>query len=440
MKYHIINFGCQMNLRDSEVMAGILEENGYERAESIDEADVILVNTCAVRDSAERKIFGQLGTLAELKKKKPSLKIGVTGCLAQRPETPSKIVKLAPHVDLLFGVHNQHEVAKLLQQVKAAEEMVVDVWDQEGEVLEHLPSRREDGLKAWVTIMYGCNNFCTYCVVPLVRGRERSRRPESILAEVRELGEKGYKEVTLLGQNVNSYGKDLGENYTFADLLRDLDDVPGIERIRYMTSHPRDFSDRLIEVIAGSRKVCEHFHLPIQAGSDEILRRMNRGYTRETYLELIGKIRRAVPGASITTDIIVGFPGEEEGHFQETLDLVRAAQFDAAFTFIFSPRAGTPAAKMTGQVPYAVKKERLARLMEIQNEISLQKNLALVGQTVEVLVEGRSPKNPERLTGRTRTNKIVLFAGPEELVGQLVPVEIVRAKTWTLDGQVAAAD
>lgn len=436
MKYHIINFGCQMNLRDAEVMAGILEKAGYERAEDMDAADVILVNTCAVRDSAERKIYGQIGTLAELKKKRPGLKIAVTGCLAQRPETPEKMLNVAPHVDLLFGTHNQHEVANLLERVNDSREMTVDVWDQEGAVLEHLPSRREDGLKAWVTIMYGCNNFCTYCVVPQVRGRERSRSPEGILREVRELGEKGYKEITLLGQNVNSYGKDLGGTYTFSDLLLDLDKVPGIERIRYMTSHPRDFSDRLIEVIAASRKVCEHFHLPIQSGSDEILRRMNRGYSREKYLELTKKIRRALPQASLSTDIIVGFPGEREEHFQETLELIQEARFDAAFTFIFSPRSGTPAAGMPEQIPYEVKKERLAQLMEVQNQISLEKNKAMVGKVYEVLLEGLSPKNPDRLTGRTRTNKIVLLSGPGEKVGQLASVKIQRAKTWTLDGEL----
>ncbi|MCL5038891.1 MAG: tRNA (N6-isopentenyl adenosine(37)-C2)-methylthiotransferase MiaB [Firmicutes bacterium] len=425
-----------MNLRDAEVMAGILEKAGYERAEDMDAADVILVNTCAVRDSAERKIYGQIGTLAELKKKRPGLKIAVTGCLAQRPETPEKMLNVAPHVDLLFGTHNQHEVANLLERVNDSREMTIDVWDQEGAVLEHLPSRREDGLKAWVTIMYGCNNFCTYCVVPQVRGRERSRNPEGILREVRELGEKGYKEITLLGQNVNSYGKDLGGTYTFSDLLLDLDKVPGIERIRYMTSHPRDFSDRLIEVIAASRKVCEHFHLPIQSGSDEILRRMNRGYSREKYLELTKKIRRALPQASLSTDIIVGFPGEREEHFQETLELIQEARFDAAFTFIFSPRSGTPAAGMPEQIPYEVKKERLAQLMEVQNQISLEKNKAMVGKIYEVLLEGLSPKNPDRLTGRTRTNKIVLLSGPGEKVGQLASVKIQRAKTWTLDGEL----
>ncbi|MCL4424230.1 MAG: tRNA (N6-isopentenyl adenosine(37)-C2)-methylthiotransferase MiaB [Firmicutes bacterium] len=425
-----------MNLRDAEVMAGILEKAGYERAEDMDAADVILVNTCAVRDSAERKIYGQIGTLAELKKKRPGLKIAVTGCLAQRPETPEKMLNVAPHVDLLFGTHNQHEVANLLERVNDSREMTIDVWDQEGAVLEHLPSRREDGLKAWVTIMYGCNNFCTYCVVPQVRGRERSRNPEGILREVRELGEKGYKEITLLGQNVNSYGKDLGGTYTFSDLLLDLDKVPGIERIRYMTSHPRDFSDRLIEVIAASRKVCEHFHLPIQSGSDEILRRMNRGYSREKYLELTKKIRRALPQASLSTDIIVGYGFRREEHFQETLELIQEARFDAAFTFIFSPRSGTPAAGMPEQIPYEVKKERLAQLMEVQNQISLEKNKAMVGKIYEVLLEGLSPKNPDRLTGRTRTNKIVLLSGPGEKVGQLASVKIQRAKTWTLDGEL----
>ena len=434
--YMLLTYGCQMNEHDSEVIAGILKEMGYKEASSLEDADLILLNTCSIRESAVEKIFGKVGDLKRLKYTNPDLVIGICGCLPQHEGAVEKIKRRVPHVDLVFGTHNLYRLPELIAMAGETDQMVVEILESDGEVVENLPIRRAEGLKAYVTIMYGCNNYCAYCVVPYTRGRERSRGPEEVLGEVRRLGAEGYQEVTLLGQNVNSYGKDSPGLPDFAGLLESLDQVEGIERIRYMTSHPRDFSQRLIDVIARSRKVCEHFHLPVQAGSDEILRRMNRGYTRERYLDLIERVRERVPDSSLTTDIIVGFPGETEDEFEETLDLVRRAEFDAAYTFMFSPRRGTPAADLPGQHEAAVKKSRLQRLMTVQNEISLHKNRALVGRDVEVLVEGRSKNDPDVLSGRTRTNKIVLFRGGDDLVGNLVPVRVKEAKTWTLHGEV----
>jgi len=313
--------------------------------------------------------------------------------------------------------------------------MVVDVWKSAGEVVENLPVKRADGVKAWVTIIYGCDKHCTYCIVPFTRGRERSRRPEDVIAEVRRLGEEGYVEVTLLGQNVNSYGKDLGTGYLFQDLLRDLDRVPGIRWIRFLTSHPRDFTRELVDAIAGLEKVCEHIHLPLQAGSDRVLRRMNRRYTRAEYLDLVAYIRDRIPGVSLTTDLIVGFPGETEEDFEQTLDAVRQARFDNAFMFVYSPRAGTPAARWEDPVPLAEKKARLQRLMELQYAISLERNRELVGSRCEVLVEGPSEKDPRVFTARTRSNKLVLVPGRPGLEGKFAQVEITEARTWTLAGR-----
>jgi len=433
-KYLILTYGCQMNERDSEVLAGNLREMGYQETQAEAEADLIVVNTCCVRESAENKIYGKLGSLKRLKQTNPELLIAVCGCMAQQEGVAAKIRRRAPHIDIIFGTHNSHLLPKLVAEAKEKNGPVVDVWEIEGEVVEDLPSARVEGAKAYVTIMYGCNNFCSYCIVPYVRGRERSRRPEEIESEVAELAGKGYLEVTLLGQNVNSYGKDLCPGWDFADLLARLDRVSGIARFRYMTSHPRDFSDKLIKTIASSTRVCEHFHLPIQAGSNRILSLMNRGYTREYYLDLVAKIREAVPRASITTDFIVGFPGETEADFEDTLALVRRVGFDAAYTFLYSKRSGTPAAGMPQQVTAEEKKVRLNHLMAVQNEISLDINRRLEGETMEVLVEGESRTDRGMLAGRTRTNKLVLFPRPEEGIPQLVPVEIREAKTWTLHG------
>lgn len=426
-----------MNDFDSEVMAGLLEGMGYERTGDMRQADVVLINTCCVRETAENKVWGLLGTLKRVKEHRPDMIIGVAGCMPQQAGVADEICRRFPHVDLVFGTHNRHELPRMIEEVRANRRPVHEVWEKVDAVPEGLPVRRESGLRAWVPIIFGCNNFCTYCVVPYVRGRERSRRPGDIIAEVRDLVARGYREVTLLGQNVNSYGKDLPDGVDFADLLARLDRVEGLWRIRYTTSHPRDFSDKLIDTIARSKKVCEHFHLPAQAGSNLILKAMHRGYTREYYLGLVERIRRAVPGASITTDLMVGFPGETEEDFADTLDLVRRVRYDQAFTFIYNPRSGTPAAGLPGQVPREVKSRRIQELVALQKEISLELNRALVGRTVEVLVEGPSETNPALFAGRTRTNKTAVFPGPGELVGRLVAVTVTAAHLTHLEGQVA---
>lgn len=433
-KYHIRTYGCQMNERDSETLAGILADLGYTRTASVEEADLILFNTCCVRETAERKIYGRLNELRPLKKKRPDLLIGVGGCMAQKDK--ERVLTKAPHVDFVFGTHNIQELPELISKAAALSEPLVQVWEEGQVPLVDLPAQREGKLKAYVTITYGCTNFCTYCIVPYVRGKERSRPPQDIIQEVTELAQEGYKEVTLLGQNVNTYGRDLGKGVSFAQLLREVNQVEGIQRIRYTTSHPRDFTAEIIAAVRDCDKVCEHFHLPIQAGSNRILQRMNRGYTREEYLQLVERIREEVPDCSITTDIIVGFPGEEEEDFAATLDIVRQVRFDNAFTFVFSPRSGTPAAKMKEQVPEDVKKERLNRLMELQDRISRDINEELRGKEIEVLVEGTSKKEEKILTSRTRTNKLVLFPGEEDLMGELVTVRITRPQTWNLYGEL----
>lgn len=433
-KYLIQTYGCQMNVHDSETIAGILEQMGYTATELEQDADVILLNTCAIRENAEDKVFGGLGRLKHLKLEKPDLILGVCGCMSQEESVVNRILKNYQHVDLIFGTHNIHRLPHLLQNALFSKEMVIEVWSKEGDVIENMPKVREDGLRAWVNIMYGCDKFCTYCIVPYTRGKERSRRPEDVLDEIRELARKGYQEVTLLGQNVNAYGKDFDDlDYKFGDLMDDVRKI-GIPRVRFTTSHPRDFDDHLIEVLAKGGNLVEHIHLPVQSGSSEILKIMARKYTREQYLELAQKIKAAIPNVVFTTDIIVGFPGETEEQFEETLSLVREMEYDSAFTFIYSPREGTPAAKMKDDVPIEVKKERLQRLNDLQNEISRKKNEQLRGKVVEVLVEGESKKNPEVLSGRTRTNKLVNFIGPKHLIGKFVYVRIDEPQTWTLKG------
>jgi tRNA-2-methylthio-N6-dimethylallyladenosine synthase len=433
--YLIKTYGCQMNVHDSETIAGILQSMGYSPTDREEDADVILLNTCAVRENAEDKVFGELGRLKPLKVERPGLILGVCGCMSQEEAVIRRILQQHQYVDLIFGTHNIHRLPFLLKEALFSKEMVVEVWSKEGDIVENLPKARQDGLKAWVNIMYGCDKFCTYCIVPYTRGKERSRRPEDVLAEVRELARKGYREVTLLGQNVNAYGKDFTDRtYTFAHLLDDVRKI-GSPRVRFTTSHPRDFDDHLIEVLAKGGNLVEHIHLPVQSGSSEVLKRMARKYNREQYLELVRKIREAIPHVSLTTDIIVGFPGETEEQFEETLSLVREVEYDSAFTFIYSPREGTPAARMEDNVPYEVKKERLLRLNRVQDEISRRKNEALRGQVVEVLVEGESKKNPEILSGRTRTNKLVNFRGPKSLIGQFVQVRISEPLTYTLKGE-----
>ncbi|HOJ78370.1 MAG TPA: tRNA (N6-isopentenyl adenosine(37)-C2)-methylthiotransferase MiaB [Bacillota bacterium] len=435
-KYFITTFGCQMNVNDSEVIAGILESIGYESAATIEAADLVLLNTCCVRENAENRTFGHIGNLKELKEKKPDLIIGLCGCMAQEANVVEKIRESYPHVDLVFGTHNLHQLPELLQKVRETSSRVIEVWDSEGEIHEGLPIKRDETFRAWVTIMYGCNNFCTYCIVPYVRGRERSRKPEVILETVRDLAANGVKEVTLLGQNVNSYGKDIGDGWNFARLLRELAKTD-IARIRFQTSHPKDLSDELIEVIAAEPKICRHLHLPFQAGSSRILKLMNRQYTKEQYLELAQKIQQRVTDIALTTDIIVGFPGETDADFNDTLDLVQQVRFDGAFTFIYSPRVGTPAAKMEDPTPEEVKKERLMKLIEIQNKISLGKNQNLVGTLQEVLIEGSSEKDAAIWSGRTSQNKLVHFEPAGQVaIGDLGVVRVTGAKTFTLEGKL----
>jgi len=437
--YFILTFGCQMNEHDSEVLAGLLEEMGWRAAESPERSDLILANTCCVRESAENRMLGQVGQLKRLKTANPRLLIGICGCLAQRPGGVELIRRRVPHVDLVFGTHNLQELPQLVERARNSRGMVVSLAESPGEPPPRLPRRRVPGRQAWITVIYGCTNFCSYCIVPYTRGPERSRPPADILDEARRLAGEGVVEVTLLGQNVNAYGLDLDSPTTFAALLTELDRIPELRRIRYTTSHPRDFTQELIEAIASSRAVCEHFHLPVQAGSDRVLTAMNRGYTRDQYMDLIARIRRAVPGASITTDVIVGFPGESEEDFAATLDLFRRVRFDSAFTFLYSPRSGTAAADMPGQLSPEEKKERLQRLMDLQYEIAREKNLALEGERVEVLVEGPSKTDPSIYSGRTRTNKLVLFPGEERLIGEFVTVLVEQGQTFQLKGRVCAA-
>lgn len=437
--YHIITYGCQMNEHDSETMMGLLEEMGYERTDDKQNADVILLNTCAIRENAADRVFGELGHLKRLKIEKPDLILGVCGCMAQEEAVVRRILQKHSFVDVIFGTHNIHRLPHILKEAFFSKEMVLEVWSVEGDIIENLPKKRE-GLKAWVNIMYGCDKFCTYCVVPYTRGQERSRRPEDVIAEVRDLARQGFKEITLLGQNVNAYGKDFTDiSYTFADLMNDVNKID-IPRVRFTTSHPRDFDDRLIEVLSQRGNLVEHIHLPVQSGNSEILKKMSRKYDRDTYLELVDKIRKAIPDAVLTTDIIVGFPGETDEQFEDTLSLVREVGYDLAFTFIYSPREGTPAAVMEDNISMDVKRERLQRLNDLLNEISLEKNKAYEGEIVEVLVEGASKNNEHMLAGRTRGNKLVHFAGSEELTGQLIHVKITEAQTWVLRGEIVAIE
>ncbi|UJF35415.1 tRNA (N6-isopentenyl adenosine(37)-C2)-methylthiotransferase MiaB [Paenibacillus hexagrammi] len=438
-KYYLIRtFGCQMNEHDTEVMKGLFEQMGYQATEDKFQADVILLNTCAIRENAEDKVFGELGHLKALKAEKPNLVLGVCGCMSQEEAVVNRIMQKHAFVDLIFGTHNIHRLPELLKDAYFNKEMVVEVWSKEGDIVENLPKKRE-GIRAWVNIMYGCDKFCTYCIVPYTRGKERSRRPQDVLAEVRDLARQGFQEITLLGQNVNAYGKDFEDiSYSFGDLMDDIRKID-VPRIRFTTSHPRDFDDHLIEVLAKSGNLVEHIHLPVQSGSTEILKKMSRKYTREHYLELVAKIKRAIPHVCLTTDIIVGFPGETDEQFEETLSLVREVKFELAFTFIYSPREGTPATDMEDNVPMEVKKQRLYRLNELINELSKQGNEKLQGEIVEVLVEGESKNNAEVLSGRTRTNKLILFTGSKDLIGKLVYVKVTHAQTWVLKGDIVDA-
>ena len=427
-KLKILTYGCQMNVADSERMAGLLKKIGYTLTDDADRADLILINTCCVRATAEDKVIGQIGRFKTLKQKKPSLILGVAGCMAQKEG--ENLIKRAPHVDFVLGTGQSSEVARVVQSLERERKHLVDTANVSGEIPTEVFPLRGGKVSTFVPIMYGCNNFCTYCIVPYVRGRERSRKPEEIFSEVRQAVAEGFKEITLLGQNVNSYSGGM----TFAELLSAIDKIDGVERLRFMTSHPKDLSDELIAAIAGGKNICEHIHLPVQYGSDKILKRMNRVYSVEKYLRLVEKIRAAIPNVSLTTDLIVGFPGETEEDFQETLDFIRAVKFDAAFTFIYSKRSGTPAAIFTNQIDDATKHRRLEDLMKVQNEISLAKNFALKNSVVEVLVEGASKTDDKIFMGRTRSNKLILFEHGDEQAGELVNVKITQAQTWLLKG------
>lgn len=442
--FFIQTFGCQMNERDSETLAGMLRDLGYEENPVRNRADVIIINTCSVRDNADKRFFGTLGQLKRIKGDRPDLVVAVCGCMMQQQHIIDTLKSKYPWVDLVFGTHNLHEFPALLGNVLGEREKIVEVWDQAESIVEGLPSQRKHPYKAYVNIMYGCNNFCTYCIVPYTRGRERSRNPEAILQEVKELVKDGVREITLLGQNVNSYrGQSQEENqadaageYTsFAALIHKLNDVEGLERIRFMTSHPKDLSDELIDAYGTCKKLCPHIHLPVQSGSTEILTKMNRKYTKEDYLALVERLRDTVPDIAITTDIIVGFPGETEDDFEETLDLVRKVGFDSAFTFLYSIRKGTPAEKYTEQVPEDVKHERFNRLVDMVNRISAEKNSALVGQVTEVLAEGKSKTNPALFAGRTGGHKLVNFTADQDVTGQIVKVLITDSTTFSLTGE-----
>lgn len=436
-KFIIITWGCQMNEHDSEIMCAELEDNGYIKTDNLQDADIVVLNTCSVRKNVDHKVIGFLGTLKHYKKKKPNLIIALGGCMAQNPEIVEFIKKSIPYVNVVFGTRNFYRLPELIEIAEKTESQVINTSTEDEELPGILPARHTSPFKAYVTIMYGCNNFCSYCIVPYTRGREKSRPLSEIYEEVKVLVENGYLEVMLLGQNVNSYGKDLSEDVNFSKLLQKLDEIPGLARIRFMTSHPRDFTDELLETIANSRKVCEHFHLPLQAGSNKVLDKMNRGYSREEYLLLTEKIKNTIPEASITTDIIVGFPGETYEDFKQTLDIVKRVRYDTAYTFVYSPREGTPAAKFADTVSQEEKKRWLTELINIQNRISFEKNKILEGQEWEVLVEGKSKKDPKRWSGRTRTNKVVVFKSDADLIGKIVDVKIECAQTWNLFGKLS---
>ncbi len=437
--FHITTFGCQMNEHDSEVMAGMLLEKGFAPVKERKDADVAIINTCSVRENADKRFFGTLGQLKRRKKENPDFIVCVCGCMMQQQHVIDTIKAKYPWVDIIFGTHNIHQFPELIDNALNEKKKQIEIWPDGGEIVEGLPAKRLFDSKALVNIMFGCNNFCTYCIVPYTRGRERSRHPEDIVREVKALAADGVREIMLLGQNVNSYrgeGKD-GCRADFADLLYMLNDIDGLERIRFMTSHPKDLSDKLIQAFVDCEKLCKNIHLPVQSGSSRVLKRMNRIYTREQYLQVVEKLRAAVPGITMSTDIIVGFPGETEEDFEETLDLVRTVRYDSAFTFLYSIRKGTPAENFEDQIPEEVKHERFNRLVELVNQISAEKNAAYTGRVEKVLVEGPDKNGKGILAGRTDGFKLVNFPGSKDLIGQIVDVEITAGKTFSLEGRLA---
>lgn len=427
LTYCVTTFGCQMNARDSEKLTGILEEIGYVAAED-EKADFVIYNTCTVRENANLRVYGRLGVLHGYKKKNPNMVIALCGCMMQEPEVVEKLKKSYRFVDIIFGTHNIFKFAELIVRNFEEKGMVIDIWKDTQEIVEDLPVERKYSFKSGVNIMFGCNNFCSYCIVPYVRGRERSRNPEDIIAEIKNLVADGVVEVMLLGQNVNSYGKNLEHPITFAQLLQEIEKIEGLERIRFMTSHPKDLSDELIEVMANSKKICKHLHLPLQSGSSRVLKVMNRRYDKEKYLALVEKIKTAIPDIGLTTDIIVGFPGETEEDFQETLDVVRKVRYDSAFTFIYSKRTGTPAAAMEDQIPEDVVKDRFDRLLKEVQTISQEMTARFEGMEEEVLVEDVNDHNLELVTGRMSNNHLVHFPGDASMIGKIVKVHLDECK------------
>lgn len=427
-----------MNEHDSEIMSGMLVENGYEQVQNRDEADIVIFNTCSIRENADKRFFGTLGQLKKKKlESKEDFTVCVCGCMMQQQHIIDTLKEKYPWVDIVFGTHNLHNLPKLLENLYKEHKKQIEIWPDGGEIVEDLPARRLFKHKSFVNIMYGCNNFCSYCIVPYTRGRERSRKPEDIVKEVKALAEDGVKEITLLGQNVNSYkGCGIKGTVDFTDLIYMLAEIEKIERIRFMTSHPKDLSDKLIEAFKNCDKLCKYIHLPVQAGSNRVLAAMNRKYTKEAYIELVEKLRKAVPDIAISTDIIVGFPGETEEDFQETLDLVRKVGYASAFTFLYSVRTGTPAARAKNQVPEDIKHERFNRLVEIVNESSAYKNSCYRGKIKKVLVDGISRSKEGVYEGRTDEFKLVNFKGTPDITGRIVPVKITDSNTFSLLGEI----
>lgn len=432
-KYYIKTYGCQMNVHDSENIKAILEDMSFTETDEFEDADLILLNTCAIRENAHNKVFGFLGRVKHLKESRPHVISGICGCMAQEENVVNEIKTKYKWVDIVFGTHNMHNLPNILFNSMTRKEQEIEVFSIEGDVLENIPVKRDSKYKAWVNIMYGCDKFCTYCIVPYTRGKQRSRTPEYIINEVKELVSNGYKEVTLLGQNVNAYGKDLDMDYKMGDLLRDVAKT-GIERVRFMTSHPWDFDDDMISAISENSNIMPYVHLPLQSGSDNILKLMGRRYTKEKYLELYKKLKENIPNVSITTDIIVGFPNETEEDFNDTLEVVNECKYDSAFTFIFSPREGTPAAKMSDNVTLEEKEQRLYKLNDIVNKYANEANQRYLNQTTKVLIEGIGEKG--NLFGYTDTMKLVNVDGDEKYIGQIVDVVITDVKTWSLDGKI----
>lgn len=432
--FRIENEGCQMNSLQTESIAAIMEQIGYEKISS-EEADAVIYNTCTVRENANLKIYGHLGHLKSIKRKNPNMKIILFGCMMQEPHVVETIQKKYPFVNLVFGTHNIHKFPELYYRTLTSDSQIIDIWKESDEIIEGMPTSRKYPFKTGVNVMFGCNNFCSYCIVPYVRGREKSREPQAIIDEIRELTADGVTEVMLLGQNVNSYGKTLDQPVSFAQLLTEVEKIEGLKRIRFMTSHPKDLSDELIQVMANSKKICHHLHLPLQSGSSRILQKMNRRYDKEKYLGLVEKIRTAIPDISLTTDIIVGFPGETEEDFQETLDVVRKSEYDTAFTFIYSKRTGTPAARMPDQIPEDVVKDRFNRLLTLVQENGRKASSRFTGDIKEILVEEES-KEQGMLTGRTEHNLLVHFEGTPDLIGQYVQVKLDTCKGFYYFGHI----